>query len=115
MASIDSISLDGLHSGDRYKSPIALHLIKESTVSKVEQLGDWEVELRIGSGFLVAQKKAPLGRENTLREGYEQAERFLDIISFEGASTVEIGAPGRFHILLFERDGKSVLERMAST
>ncbi|MFW7340495.1 hypothetical protein V0R37_03010 [Pollutimonas sp. H1-120] len=80
----------------------------------VEQLDDWEFELRRGSGFLVARKKQSLGREDTLRDGYEQAERFLDILSFENASAIEIGAPGRSHILLFERDGKSVIERMAT-
>ncbi|QRR06286.1 hypothetical protein FPJ27_07490 [Burkholderia sp. MS455] len=115
MASIDGISLNGLGSENRYESAIALHLAKESTVSKVEHLDDWELELRRGSGFLVARKKKSLGREDTLRDGYEQAERFLDILSFESASTIEIGAPGRSHILLFERDGKSVIERMATS
>ncbi|SPA31340.1 hypothetical protein CBM2637_B110517 [Cupriavidus taiwanensis] len=114
MASIDDISLDGFGSENKYKSAIALHLTTESTVSKVEHLDDWEFEVRRGSGFLVARNKKPLGREDTLREGYEQAERFLDILSFENASTIEIGAPGRSHILLFERDGKSVIERMAT-
>lgn len=114
MASIDGISLDGLGSENRYKSAIALHLTTESPVSKVEHLGDWEFELRGGSGFLVARQKKSLGKEDTLRDGYEQAERFLDILSFENASLIEIGAPGRSHILLFERDGKSVIERMAT-
>lgn len=115
MAAIGGISLDGLGTTKRYRSAIALHLTKACSVSKVEQLEDWEFELRHGSGFLVARRSAPLDREAALREGYEQAERFLDIISFENSSTVEIGAPGRSHILLFDRDGRSVLERLATS
>jgi hypothetical protein len=115
MAAIDGISLNGIDSENRYKSSIALYLTKESTVSMVEQLGDWDFELRQGSQFLVARIKKSLSREVTLRDGYEQAERFLDILSFENASTAEIGAPGRSHILFFERDGKSVIERMTTS
>jgi len=114
MASVDGMSLDGLGSESRYRSAIALHLATESTISKVERLGDWELELRRGSGFLVARRTRSLAREEILREGYEQAERLLDILSFENVSTIEIGAPGRCHILLFERGGKSVIERVAT-
>jgi hypothetical protein len=115
MAAIDTISLDGSGAAKRCRSAIALHLTRESTVSRIEQLHDWEFEVRRGSGFLVARKQEALDRESLLRVGYEQAERFLDIISFELSSTVEIGAPGRSHIILYDRDGKLVLERLATS
>ncbi len=115
MAAIDTISLDGTGAEKRYRSAIALHLTRESTVSRIEQLQDWEFEVRRGSGFLVARKQESLDRENLLRVGYEQAERFLDIISFELSSTVEIGAPGRSHVILYDREGKLVLERLATS
>ncbi len=115
MAAIDNISLDESGGENRYRSAIALHLTRESTISRVEKLQDWEFEVRHGSGYLVARKQDPLDRESLLRVGYEQAERFLDIISFELSSTVEIGAPGRSHLILYDREGKLVLERLATS
>jgi hypothetical protein len=115
MAAIDNISLDKSGAETRCRSAIALHLTRESTVSRIEQLQDWEFEVRRGSGFLVARKQEPLDRESLLRIGYEQAERFLDIISFENSSTAEIGAPGRSHVILYDREGKLILERLATS
>lgn len=115
MAAISGITLDGRGTDKRYRSAIALHLTKQCSFSKVEQLEDWEFELSQGSGFLVARRKESLNREASLRDGYEKAERFLDIISFESSETVEIMAPGRSYVLLFERDGRSILERVVTS
>lgn len=115
MASVDNIPLDRSGTGERCKSAIALHLTQLSEVSKIERLQNWEFEVRRGSGFLVVRTQEPLDRESLLRSGYEQAERFLDIMSFEQSSTMEIGAPGRTHIILYSREDKSVLERLATS
>lgn len=112
MASIDGISLDGLDGGAKFSSALALQLTVQSPISKIEQLDDWEFEVRRSSGYLVVRTKQPLDKDATLREGYEKAECFLDILSFENAKNIEIGAPGRSHILLFKRDSQVVIERM---
>jgi hypothetical protein len=113
MAAIDGISLDG---GDgKYHCAIGLHLTARSPANAIEQLDGWEIEVRQGSGFVVARKVEALDRSGVLREGYERAERFLDIMSFELSGTLAIGAPGRSHILLYGAEGKKVLERLATS
>lgn len=113
MTTIDSISLGGNSAtGDPYQSAIALHLTKLSPISSREQIDGWSLELRRGSGFVVARNLNALDRDEVLGEGYERVERFLDITSFELAATLEIGAPGRNHIILYKREGKRVMERL---
>lgn len=113
MATIDSISLDGSGTTDDHcQSAIALDLTGISPVSSKEKVDGWTLELRRGSGFVVARNLNAFNRDRVLVEGYERVERFLDITSFELSATLEIGAPGRNHIILYESEGKRVMERL---
>lgn len=119
MAAIDAITLDGHGSDTRYACAIGLHLTALSPLSAVEHLDGWTLELRQGSAFVVARSPQSAGRAEALRTGFEQAERFLDILSFELTATRAIDAPGRSHILLYRNESGSgsgsVLERLQTS
>lgn len=114
MAAIGAITLDGRGTEERFRSAVALHLTGPSAATALERLDGWVVEVKKGDGFVVARTSESLGRTDVLREGYERAERLLDILSFELKGTSEIGAPGRSHIALFRDEDKRVLERVGT-
>lgn len=118
MARIGNIQIGGRNVLDKTGNPIisgvAFELSNNATIDHVYSPGNdnWEVELKSGKKIIVARCSDELSRSDVLSQGWERAQRCLDLLSFEKRVTELVRRPGDRHILLFARDGYLVLQHV---
>ncbi len=72
----------------------------------------WIAEINAGQESIVARTSAVLQRNDVVRIGFEQAQRALDVVTFETNSPYSISVPGNSHVVLFRRDGDLVVQHV---
>lgn len=113
MARLGHITLGGRTSG----VSVAFDLSDPAPSSylHVAPEGSWEVEVHLGEANIVARTPHPLPRREILAQGLEQAQRCLDILSFEKRQSLVVQQPGDNHIILFVRDGAYVVQHVGTS
>lgn len=119
MASINQIVLGGLGStgpnGLPYRSAISYNLRQPSTLSLIDMVNGWEIEIQKDSTTIVARLEEPLSREAVVTTGMECIQRFLDLVSFERSIHIELAKVGDAHTVLYDQDAQYVLERYGTS
>jgi len=72
----------------------------------------WVVKIASGQESVVARTSDVLLREDIVRIGFEQAQRAMDIVTFESNSPLAVSEPGGSHIILFPRHGDLVVQHV---
>jgi hypothetical protein len=72
----------------------------------------WVAEINAGQESIVARTSAVLQRNDVVRIGFEQAQRALDVVTFETNSPYSISVPGDSHVVLFRRDADLVVQHV---
>jgi hypothetical protein len=118
MARLGKIALGGHGIVGRLGNPIvsavAFNLSEPSPLDYVYvPSGErWEIELKGGQSTIVARTPEHIDRPTLLAYGLEQAQRTLDLVSFEGRHNILIQAGGDGHTLLFRRGDQLVLQHV---
>lgn len=72
----------------------------------------WVAEINARQESIVARTSGVLQRNDVVRIGFEQAQRALDVVTFETNSPYSISVPGDSHVVLFRRDGDLVVQHV---
>lgn len=116
MAKVGTINLGGHNIigqlGEPIFSAVAFYLSDPAQFDFLYLNERWEVELKSGQALVIARTSEKPERSAILSQGLEQAQRCLDLISFQRRKNILIREAGDRHILLFEREGKLVFQHV---
>ncbi|WP_191554996.1 hypothetical protein [Brevundimonas aurantiaca] len=104
MASLHGISLVNFARGDAARS-VALALSEAPIRSRLLEFTSvgWEVEVRAGSGFLVARTNRPVADDVLLGAGIDAAQKALDLISLLDGVALVVQSPESQHFTFHRR------------